>query len=65
MGGLLGPNERDRRRQVDSRPSPVSVCQTIMAHLSAPSDLLISTALTARLDAIDCRDRTARGHAGT
>jgi hypothetical protein len=28
-------------------------------------DLLISTALTARLDAIDWRDRTARGSAGT
>jgi hypothetical protein len=27
-------------------------------------DLLISTALTARLDEIDWRPRTARGHAG-
>jgi hypothetical protein len=28
-------------------------------------DLLISTALTARLDEIDWRDRTARGGVGT
>jgi hypothetical protein len=29
------------------------------------NDLLVSTALTAKFDAIDWRDRTARGHSGT
>jgi hypothetical protein len=42
---------------------------SFLPHWSVPlsrghDDLLISTALTARLDAIDWRDRMARGSAG-
>jgi hypothetical protein len=45
-------------------PGPGKLLRWSVPPSRGHDDLLISTALTARLDAIDWRDRTARGHAG-
>src|SRR5215217_2364035 len=45
-------------------PGPGRLLRWSLPSSRGHDDLLISTALTARLDAIDWRDRMARGHAG-
>ena len=45
-------------------PGPGKLLRWSVPASRGHDDLLISTALTARLDEIDWRDRTARGHAG-
>jgi hypothetical protein len=45
-------------------PGPDKLLRWSVSPSRGHDDLLISTALTARLDALDWRDRTARGRAG-
>ena len=51
-------------RTYEVLPGPGKLLRWSVSPSRGHDDLLISTALTARLDAIDWRDRTARGSAG-